>query len=336
LECDGVTLRYATAQPILRTRSGKDTYAFFLAIPGIPAEFAFPSESRSALLAEHGTVHEENGLLRIQNVVPGRGVAITVHGQNGDTHFVLLSMEDADNLWRVTVGGKDQLVLTDAQLLTDDKGLVLRQVGNSTFDAAIFPAAHPAAGKEAVVQVAGKAEGIFEQYRWKEQERKITLETIQTRSIGKAPLPLMGPKASYRQSAVAMTPEESSFAQAGEWQIAVPSDALHGLSDLFLAVHYQGDEARLLSGNRLLADNFYNGAAWRIGLKRYLSAPSTGPFKLQVMPLDAKARIFFEPGSSPAFGKDGQAGALQSIEALPEYELHLSLTDTVKRADSGK
>jgi len=336
LDCDGVTLRYATAQPILRTRSGKDTYVFFLAIPGIPAEFAFPSESRRALLAEHGTLHEENGLLRIQNVAPGRGVAITVHGNSSDTHFVLLSTEDADKLWRVTIGGKDQLVLTDAQLLTDGKSLVLRQIGNSTFDAALFPATRPAAGKEAAVQVTGKSEGIFEQFRWKEQEHKITLETLQTRSIGKAPLPLMGPKASYRQSAVAMTPDESSFAQAGEWQIAVPSDALQGLSDLFLAIHYQGDEARLLSGNRLLADNFYNGSAWRIGLKRFLSAPSTGPFTLQVLPLDQRAHIFFEPGSSPAFGKDGQAGSLQTVEALPEYELHLSLTDTVKRTGSGR
>jgi hypothetical protein len=336
MECDGINLEYATAQPILKTRNGKNTYAFFFAIPGIPKEFAFPAESRRALLVARGTLTEQDGLLRIQGVAPGRDVAITVHGKSGDMHFVLLSAEDADNLWSVTIDGVDRLALTSAQVFTDGKQLTLRQIGNSTFDAALFPATRPAASKEAVLQGPGKLQGIFEQFVWRTPERKVLPEIVQIRPIGKAPLPLLGPKASFRQSAVAMTPKESSFAQAGEWQITIPLDALDGLSDLFLAIRYQGDEARLLSGNRLLTDNFYNGATWRIGLKRFMSAPTTSPFLLQLLPLDEKARIFFEPGSAPDFGKDGQAGSLESIEALPEYKLNLSLPGAVSLAVSAK
>jgi hypothetical protein len=59
-------------------------------------------------------------------------------------------------------------------------------------------------------------------------------------------------------------------------------------------------------------------------MKRFLSGTGSRTFSLQVLPLSQKAPIFFEPGKLPKFGKDGQAGALDSVEALPEYEVDLS------------
>jgi len=330
MDLDGVTLAYATAQPILRMKKGGETYLFFQAIAGIPAEFAFPAESRAAIHAEHGTVAETAGLLRIENVAPGRGVAITAHGKGGSTHLVLLGAEDAGNLWRVSVGGEERLVLTAAQLFSDGKALTLRQIGEAKFAAALFPAARPIAGKESISQAAGKPDGIFQDFAWSLPERKIAAQLVQTRAIGKAPEPLIGPKADFRRSAVAMTPEESSFGQAGAWQVTLPRDAMKGLSDVFLAVRYQGDEARLLAGDRLLTDNFFNGTEWRIGLKRFFSSASSEGFTLQVLPLRQNAPIFFEPGFAPKFSQDGQAGTLQSVEAVPEYQLELSLPGAAK------
>jgi len=104
----------------------------------------------------------------------------------------------------------------------------------------------------------------------------------------------------------------------------VPQGALDGISDLYLVVHYQGDEARLLGNGRLLTDNFFNGTEWQIGLKRFLPASASATFALQVLPLSRKAPIFFEPDKRPRFGKDDQAGALYSVEALPEYQVELS------------
>ncbi len=324
MDVDGVNLNYATAQPILKTKAAGETYLYFQAISGIPAEFAFPAASRTAIHALRGTLASEGGLLRIEDIAPGHAVAITVHGKSGNTHLVVLSEEDAGNLWRVSIGGEDRLVLTGAQVFSDGKQLTLRQIGNARFSVALFPAQRPTAVKESTVQGAGNPDGIFRSFVWSLPERKIALELAQTKPVGKAPKPLLGPKAPFRQTAVAMTPEESSFAQAGEWQVTLPQDALKGLSNLFLAVHYQGDEARLLAGDHFLTDNFCNGAEWRIGLKQFLSSSSASVFTLQVLPLQQKAPIFFEPGFAPKFDKDGQAGSVQSVEALPEYQLELS------------
>ena len=325
MDFGGVTLSYSTAQPILSTTTAGGTYVFFQAIPGIPAEFAFPAESKSKLNISSGTLKEQDGLVRVLRVEPGLGVAISIHGKSGVTHLVLLSPEAAGNLWRVTLHGQAQLVLSGAQVFSDGNKLMLRQIGNSRFDAALFPAARAVAGKAAISETAVSREGIFQPFSWKVQEHKISPEILQTRAIGKAPAPLLGPKASWRKSAVAMPPEESSFAEAGEWRITVPHDALNGLSDVFLAIRYQGDEARLLKVKRLLTDDFFNGREWQIGLKRFLSGTGATDFTLQVLPLSAKAPIFFEPGMKPAMDKNGQAGSLQSIEAIPEYELDLSL-----------
>jgi hypothetical protein len=325
MDMDGITMSYATAQPILRMKKNRDTYLFFQPTSGVPAEFAFPAASRSAVHAERGTLVEEPGLFRIQGVNPGRDVAITVHGKSGVTCIVLLSAEDSANLWRVTIDGEDRLVLTGAQVFSDSKHLTLRQIGNPVFAAALFPPQRLTNGNKSLSQTAGKHDGIFRCFAWSVPVRKITPELLQTKAVGKARSPLLGPKASFRESAVAMTPEEASFSQAGEWRISLPRDSLNGLSDVFLKIHYQGDEARLLAGNLLLSDNFFNGAEWRVGLKRFFPNSGAGDFTLQVLPLQEKAPIFFEPGFAPVFERDRQAGSLQSVEALPEYEQRLEL-----------
>ena len=46
---------------------------------------------------------------------------------------------------------------------------------------------------------------------------------------------------------------------------------------------------------------------------------------VQVLPLGNKAPILFEPGIVPPPGQNTSMGNLQSIEALPEYELDLPL-----------
>ena len=324
LDLDGIALRYATAQPILKIQSDGETYVFFKATSGVATEFAFPASSRSAIHAERGTLAEEDGLLRVQDVVPGLSAAITIHGKSGVTHLVLLSAEQAANLWRVNFKGRKQLVLSESQVYSDGEHLILRQIGQSSFDAAFFPAGKFIAVNGATVTGTGKQTGIFQTVNWHEPERTVTLQLEQTRVVGKAPLPLMGPKAPWRHGSVVMAPDEASFSEAGEWKVVVPQHALDGLSDLYLRVQYQGDEARLLNGNRLLTDNFFNGVEWRIGLKRFLPDSAALPLLLQILPLSQKAPIFFEPGKEPNFGSKDQVGALDSVDAIPEYEIELS------------
>ena len=324
LDLDGVTLRYATAQPILKIRSGGETYAFFRAIPGVAAEFAFLASDHSAIHAGRGTLSQKGDTLSVRDTKPGLSTAITIHGNSGLTHIVLLSAEQTGDLWRVNFKGSDQLVLAKSQVYSDGSHIILRQIGTSSFDVALFPAGNFTAGQASSEAGAAKERGLFQELDFRLPERKVALQVALTRAVGKAPVPVFGPTVPWRQGTVVMAPEDSSFSQAGEWRVDVPQGALDGLSDLYLGVHYQGDQARLLEGSRLLTDNFFNGTEWQIGMKRLLSGSASSSFLLQVLPLSQTAPIFFEPGKKPKFNKGGQVGALDSVEALPEYEIELT------------
>lgn len=325
LDVGGVSMRYATAQPILKIQSGGSSYIFFAAIQGIPVEFAFPAAFRADVEAKRGAIAETGGLVRVQNVEPGREVALTIHGQSGATHLVVLSPDDAKSLWRVGVDGREILLLTRAQVFSDGKRAILRQIGNPRFDVAVLPSNSEFAGVPALARAREEQTGLFQHIALQAVERKIPIDVVKIRDFGTAPAPLLGPQVPWRSTRVAMAPDESSFARAAEWQITVPRDALTGLSDLYLAVHYQGDVARLFIADRLLADDFFNGTDWQIGIKRFLPGQKAETFRLQILPLSEKASIFFEPGRKPAFDKNGQAGSLQSVEALPEYQTAVSI-----------
>ena len=263
-------------------------------------------------------------MLRVCNLALGLRSAITLQGKQGATHLVLLSREDADQLWKVEIKGHDQLVLTKAQVFSDGARLILRQIGDPFFDAAFLPAVHAVAGREADRVTAPEAGEIFQHLAWHKPERSVSLQIEKTRPVGNAPAPKLNAGPSQKGSAPVEAPDESSFAQAGEWRVIVPPRVVDGLSDIFLGVHYQGDEARLLNGDHLLTDNFFNGTEWRIGMKRFLNGGPSLAFTLQVLPLNKEAPIFMDEGRAPAMGKDEQTGSLQAIEALPEYEIDLA------------
>ncbi len=317
LDLGGVPLRYATAQPVLKTRANGEDFVFFAATDGIPVEFAFPAEDRGAVQAGGHAVTQADGLVRLENVAPAREVALTVHGRQGVTHVVVLSAQDAKNLWRVSVAGQPRLLLTHAQVFSEGGRVLLRQMGENEFDAEVFEPA-PGHARTAAMQP------LFRHVHLQTPRKKIALGVEQARGFGKAPEPLLGPSFAWRSHTVAMAPDEASFADAAQWRVTLPKDAMQGLSDAYLTVRYQGDEARLLSGEHLLADDFYNGKPWRIGLKRFLAGENAGGFLLQILPLSPKAAIFFEPGMAPTF-RNGQAGALESLGVVPEYQAALPM-----------
>ncbi len=323
MDVGGVLLRYATAQPILRLQQGRDAYLFFSETEGVAPEFAFRTQNADLIEVIDGSAHEENGLLRIDNIHSGAGTAITIHGRDESVHIVLLCAAEAKKLWRVNLNGRDQLVLTDAQVYSDGTKLILRQIDKPYFSVRLFPPVSLTANQGSSDLSDEGQDGIFRRLNWRLPERRIAITPVQVKPFGDAPTPVFGPKLAWRNSAVAMKPDESSFSGAAEWNLSIPGSSLNGLSDIYLTMKYRGDVARLMKGDRLLSDNFYNGSEWRVGLKRFLDGSAAQTFRLQILPLGKEPPIFFEPGTAPAPDKNGRAGSLQSIVAEPEYELDL-------------
>ncbi len=133
----------------------------------------------------------------------------------------------------------------------------------------------------------------------------------------------LGPWVSWRNTAVAESPEDSAFTKAAKWRIVVPHNIPADLSEIFLEANYYGDVAPLYSGGRLLDDNFYNGLPWEVGLKRFSGELKRDSLELDILPLRKDAPTFLEKGYWPEFPESGQVAELKSLTLVPEYELSI-------------
>ena len=107
------------------------------------------------------------------------------------------------------------------------------------------------------------------------------------------------------------------------WGIKLPDDLDLGY-DPILRCHYVGDVARVTLNGRLLTDDFYNGNAFDIGLRRYAPDVFKGDLQLAILPLKKDAPIYLAEKARPQFGNASSVAKLQSVEIVPRYQLQLS------------
>ncbi|MCX6895414.1 MAG: hypothetical protein NTZ16_07965 [Verrucomicrobia bacterium] len=114
---------------------------------------------------------------------------------------------------------------------------------------------------------------------------------------------------------IATAPGDSDFTNAAVWNIKLPAKADLKTNPL-LRIRYVGDVARLTLNGKLIADNFYAGREFDLGLKRYAPEIFTGELRLQVLPLRRDAPIYLEPKARPDFGKSDSLAELKSVEIV--------------------
>jgi len=304
LDLNGATLKYATAQLLCKLER-ENTY-FFFAVPGIPPEFVFDPRSVSSV--------EGNA----SRIVPGSGVALTVHPKGGKTvRIVVLTRAQAENCWKAFLGSREFVLLSEADLSFEGMWLYLRSrdAGKLAFSA--YPDLDRTPIGMVPIRQRGR-DGIFTRYAASVPSKSIGVTWEKTRD-GSPSVPVKMPEG------YPLAPDDSDFSRAGVWQIHVAPGALAGVSDVFLRIQYAGDAGRIYAGSRLLDDNFYNGTDWEIGLKRFGDEVLRQGLQLKVLPLRKDMPIYIPQGSWPAFPESGEAAVLNKIVAFPEYEVTMAM-----------
>ena len=118
-------------------------------------------------------------------------------------------------------------------------------------------------------------------------------------------------------------PDESEYVQPEQWKIELPREALQNVEGTFLDIDYAGDFARLYLGERLIADNLFNGTTWRIGLQRFAGEIGTAPLILKITPLSKDAKIYIPQDKWPRFS-DSTLAVVRSIRVVPEYRIDVT------------
>ena len=117
------------------------------------------------------------------------------------------------------------------------------------------------------------------------------------------------------KSSIAIAPNDSDFTNAAVWKIKLPANVDLKMNPL-LRIRYVGDVARLTLNGKLIADNFYTGREFDLGLKRYDAEIFKGDLRLEILPLRKNAPIFIEPKNRPDFGKSDSLVELQSVDLV--------------------
>ena len=289
----GAVLEYATAQPLCKL-DRPDTLVFF-AWPGIAPEFVFRAAEGVRIDAPRAQVKRENGRVMVSGIAPSASAAIEV----GATQILLVSRQQARNLWKARLAGRERLVLSPADLYFDGDQVHVSAADPALLRFGVFP---PLEGNLGGFRPAG-AEGLFEQYAATVAPVHVEPAVREIAAAGQAPPVRMGQE-------VALAPTDADFQAAARWAIRVPEVKSPGVGEVFLRIEYQGDIARLYAGKELITDDFYHGVPWEIGL-RNLPAASAGGLELRVLPGRADAPIY--PRLAPG-------ARLIKVQAVLQYQ----------------
>ena len=107
-------------------------------------------------------------------------------------------------------------------------------------------------------------------------------------------------------------------------------------TDPILRLHYVGDVARVTLNGKLLTDDFYNGNAFDIGLRRHAPDILSGDLRVEILPLEKGAPIYLTQKARPDFGHAESIAQLQAVEIIPQYQVLLGagrINDPAKKMD---
>ncbi len=322
LQLGASTLKYATAQLFTRFRDSEGEVFLFVQTPGIPSTFVLKNEPELDVSAGRASVEKHPEGITISQLQTGLDHEVRIRlGQGPEVRLILLSTQEAENAWKTNVDGSPHLLVTDRGFFADEKSFVLLSRGDPHCSFTIYP---PSVGKLRLAsggELSLSSAGKLNRFAASVPEERIAFDVKKLRDAGEVSPVQLGSPLSWRPKGVAIAPSETSFDSAAKWAISVPRlPQSETLSNLFLKVDYTGDVARLSSNGKVLTDNFYNGAEWTIGLRRFMRTLADGPLEISILPLREDAPIFIEKRFRPSFKGREQVEDLKRATLLPEYK----------------
>jgi hypothetical protein len=314
---EGVRLLWATAQPLTAIDDGNARTVFFAETEGVPAQFAFATNT-PPLEALSGHIGRGGDANLIRDVVPGTGIAARVRLAGGRAlQIVVLDYKSSLAFWKGNLQGRQRVFLTQAGLVLDGDELRLTSSDLSDLSVAVYPA--PSSLEAGGGKSAMTSDGIFQRFTpTAPRSVKYSAAFETTQAAG----PLREIPLGKISQPVATAPLDADFEQAAVWRVKIPAE-VDLSTDPILRIHYVGDVARVLLNGKFLTDDFYNGNAFDIGLRRHAPEILTGDFRVAILPLRQDAPVYMADSARPDFGQAASVASLRSVEIIPRYQIQI-------------
>lgn len=294
----GLTIRAASAQPVCDLEVDGVPTAVLAQTAGIPVDLLLDAAS------VHGpaTVTAEHGDLRVTGLRPGTDCLLELRAHDGSRAWILILDEAAAlTATRGRLWGADRLVLSAAPAVIDGGQLT---VYGRTDAVLVYPPPGP-----------GSRDGVFAPVEVPANAVTATTPAWRlVRAAGTARTPVIDPR-----SGRASAPTDADFAAAAVIHIDVPQDAFatEADADILLRIDWTGDVGRAYCDGQLVADHFWYGPVWEIGLRRHREQVVRHGIDLHLLPLAKDAPIYLSPSSRPTAYPQGQVLELRSVALVP-------------------
>ncbi|MBO7634670.1 MAG: beta-galactosidase, partial [Lachnospiraceae bacterium] len=256
LELDGILLKQANAQPVLRTVVNRRITYVFMVPDGMDGDMRFED---GADVNDRYFVFKDTEVRYCtgnrRNLPQGKSGQITdadkvciktVNRSGRDIDIICIGRRMADNMYLLQNGG---LIFTGGVVLEDEKGGLRLETSSASNTVLTYPA-ELLESSEAAVRAGG--EGDFGCY------------SIDTAEVC---VRVRAEKVSAANAEVARYLIDMPGVFAGETVGTGGrgiTDMGTAVGDMLLRIGYSGDVAELFAGEEMISDNFWNGDVWEI------------------------------------------------------------------------
>ncbi|MFV0505382.1 MAG: beta-galactosidase [Bacteroidales bacterium] len=108
------------------------------------------------------------------------------------------------------------------------------------------------------------------------------------------------------------------------YSLLLPERYSDNLSNVYMQINYTGNDGRIYFNHRLVADDFYNGTAWEVGLNRLSFELANKSLLLELTAMDKDAPVYFDDETA---GTKALNATLNNVKLIPEYKLELDVEE---------
>jgi beta-galactosidase len=305
MDMGGARLKYATAQPLCTLREDDVTLYVFFEVAGVRPEFSFDPVSIADVELKEGGVEREEGAIAVRDLRPGLGCLFTVRTVEGEVIKVLTVNERQSlHMWKGQAFGRDRLIACEGNVTFEDDALHISGTEAERMAFAVYPPVERALDQGGLSLLA-EQEGIFQAYKPVLQSREVEVTWKPTRD------PSL--HASFFEY---LFEDEGQKGNAPEWEITLDPSAFVEANEITLVIDFVGDVAQAYIAGQCVADQFYSGVPWMIGLKRFREIMANEPIVLKISPLLKKSNIYM-----PSRPEEDHQAEIRDVRAEAEYTI---------------
>ncbi len=262
MDLGGVSLRYATAQPVtaLASEEGVTTYFFWMK-EGVDGEFAIDLSGVTNIVTDTGEVDSSKDCC-VVTVQHDRSAAIRIARKEGaEVRICAMTARQGATLWDIELAGRRRILFSNAPLAAADGGLELFCEGDGAIE--------------------------FSEYIGEGGSRHGDLELMSDSDAALLESEREGDFVRYRMTLKKQT-APVSIERIRDNKVVLrfnPTLLLDGVRDWIVRIDYIGNVGYAFADGRLIHDHFHNGSPWELGLARFKNALRSGEIVLETTPL---------------------------------------------------